>query len=388
MRISPQIRILTARIVKNWRLCEGLVVCVEFAAGRFVSIGAERVLALPFPGQPFRKERCIGWLATEILRDTETLMSRLLAYSRTHRSSGRFLTNCIRQEAGLRLAEIFANSPSRSGLEPSIIGFSSLIEADAWDSGTKAKKTNFLCSLELGNFGFDRAHYSLCLLQRWDGGPEQRQQIEDWLPSTFRETGELKWFRDNFPTDQFILITWEGCKIARDPEVYPEDVDDPRIAKLADLLRGTTLPADHPDAVEAKKFVKSVSTGREVLDRLISPDNAVSYEDAVERLKGSVLGPDGRQTCLLVSVTEDATKSLKKVLGRGQYRIFRPSVPPGLIRRQLKEVGISEESVHFGGPPVDSISIDEEGERTLVRLAGCLASWGLACHGGRCGASS
>lgn len=205
-------------------------------------------------------------------------------------------------------------------------------------------------------------------------------KIEDWLPSTFRETGELKWFRDNFPTDQFILITWDGCKLAGDPEIYPEDQDDPRIEALAKALRGESLPADHPDAIACKQFIKSVSTGREVLNRLISPEKSVRFEDAVDRLKGSVLGPDGRQTCVLVSLTDAASKNLKAILGRGQYRVFRPSVPPGVIRRQLAEVGVGPDSVHFGGPPVDNIAIDEEGERTLIRLAGisCLLGLGLA----------
>lgn len=202
-------------------------------------------------------------------------------------------------------------------------------------------------------------------------------KIEDWLPSTFRETGELKWFRDNFPTDQFVLITWEGCKIARDPEVYPEDVDDPRIQQLTDALRGVSLPPGDPDRDECERFIKSVSSGREVLNRLVASENAVAYDEAVERLKGSVLGPDGRQTCLLVSLTDEATRSLKALLGRGQYRIFRPSVPPGLIRRQLAAVGISPDAVHLGGPPVDNISIDEEGERTLIRLAGVSGLLGL-----------
>ena len=59
-------------------------------------------------------------------------------------------------------------------------------------------------------------------------------KVEDWLPKSFKETGELAWFRKNFPSDQFILVSWEGCKLADPSEGIEED--DPKIAKLASLV--------------------------------------------------------------------------------------------------------------------------------------------------------
>lgn len=202
-------------------------------------------------------------------------------------------------------------------------------------------------------------------------------KIEDWLPTSFRETGELKWFRDNFPTDQFILITWEGCRISGNPDVYPDDVDDPRIQQLKKLLLGQNAPLNDIDAQESIQYIKSVTTGRDVLDQLTSAPQSLAHDDAVERLKGSLIGPDGRQTCLLITLKDGATTKLKYILGRGMRRIFRPNIPEGVIRRQLAKVGIDSDAVRFGGPPVDSISIDEEGERTLIRLAGASGILGL-----------
>ena len=202
-------------------------------------------------------------------------------------------------------------------------------------------------------------------------------KIEDWLPSTFRETGELKWFRDHFPTDQFILVTWEGCSLSGSPDVFPDDTDDPRIAQLKNGLLAVNAVEGDVDAEDCRKYIKSVTTGRDVLDQLLAPPQSLAYDDAVERLKGSLIGPDGRQTCLLVTLKEGATTNLKHILGRGTRRIFRPNIPEGVIRRELAKVGIDSSAVRFGGPPVDSISIDEEGERTLVRLAGASGILGL-----------
>jgi len=201
-------------------------------------------------------------------------------------------------------------------------------------------------------------------------------KVEDWLPKSFAETGELAWFRENFPSDQFILISWEGCKLGANPEVGASE-DDPRIAKLAALIAPETLDPNDVDAVEAKKYFKGASTGRQLLEQLTSGSHPLSYENAIERLKGSVIGPDGRQTCVIASLDPKTTARLKPILGHGQTRIFRPNIPPGVLRRLIAEVGVPDSELHLGGPPVDNISIDEEGERTLVRLAGVSGLLGI-----------
>ncbi len=209
-------------------------------------------------------------------------------------------------------------------------------------------------------------------------------KVEDWLPKSFAETGELAWFRKNFPSDQFILVSWDGCTLGESPELGGEG-DDPRIAKLAALVAPENPDPNDVDSVEAKKYFKGVQTGRQLLERLTKAEShPLEYADAIDRLKGSLIGPDGRQTCVIVFLDPDTTAKLKPILGHGQMRIFRPNVPPGVLRRLIAQVGIPDEQLHLGGPPVDNISIDEEGERTLVRLAGfsgligiVLAWWSL-----------
>ncbi len=216
-------------------------------------------------------------------------------------------------------------------------------------------------------------------------------KVEDWLPKSFAETQELTWFRKNFPTDQFILISWEGCQIGNGADVP----DDPRIAQLTKLLRGEVVeelernpsdvaksltPADIAvDPNQIRRYVKSVGNGREMLNELTSPPMNIPIDVAIERLKGSLIGPDGKQTCLIVSLTPEATSHLKDVLGRGQKRVFklRADLPAGIVHRAIAKVGIPADQAHLGGPPVDNISIDEEGEKTLVRLAGISGLLGL-----------
>jgi uncharacterized protein len=203
-------------------------------------------------------------------------------------------------------------------------------------------------------------------------------KVEDWLPKSFAETTELTWFRANFPTDQFIVLSWEGCRLGSDPSLPDAEPDDPRIERVAQLLQPSQEASDDDqDVREARQFIKSVTTGRAMLDQLTSAPSNLPYELSVERLLGSVIGPDKKQTCLIVSLTPEGGKKLKLLLGQEKVRIFRPNVPPGLIHRIVAKCGLDSNLVHLGGPPVDNVAIDEEGEKTLVRLAGAAGLLGL-----------
>lgn len=117
-------------------------------------------------------------------------------------------------------------------------------------------------------------------------------KVEDWLPKTFAETAELEWFRANFPTDQFVIVSWEGCRLGTDPSLPNAEPDDPRIAQLASILQPPPDAIETEDTRDARMFVKSVMTGREMLDQLTSPPSSIPYEMAVHRLTGSLIGPD------------------------------------------------------------------------------------------------
>lgn len=213
-------------------------------------------------------------------------------------------------------------------------------------------------------------------------------KVEDWLPKTFEETKQLAWFRKHFASDQFVVISWEGCRLGDVDGSDPTVEDDPRIERLAHLLvaeageptdpmLAPVKPVADEFKTEAKRFFKSVTTGRRVLERLTSAPLNLEPEEAVKRLQGSLLGPDGRQTCVVVSLHNEALGHLKQIMGSGQKRIFRPNDPPGLLRQMIMAAGLSLDEVHLGGPPVDNAAIDEEGERTLIRLAGVSGLLGL-----------
>jgi predicted RND superfamily exporter protein len=200
-----------------------------------------------------------------------------------------------------------------------------------------------------------------------------KNDVADWLPASYDETKQLGWFREHFVADQFIIISWDSCELGDKDQL--EKKDDPRIEKLRTALLNVTHK--NPDGTEFNCF-KSVTTARRVLNELTAPPTELKYKDALERLKGSLVGPDGEQTCVIATLDDKSNRKLREVLGRPVTRklYLRKRVTTPLFLA-LREAGITTEEVRLGGPPIDNVAIDEEGERTLLKLALLSGAFGL-----------
>ncbi|NQU22180.1 MAG: MMPL family transporter [Candidatus Nealsonbacteria bacterium] len=226
-----------------------------------------------------------------------------------------------------------------------------------------------------------------------------RNDVKDWLPSHFEETKLHREFQKFFPHEQFVLVSWEGCTLeddrlellARKLETY-----DPSLKKLgitgslakileANKLRTLREIEEHPnvrsiDGVGPEEgiritkaindwvspFKSPVLTGRRAIDELKANYPDLEDEEVFYRLEGSLIGKDHDKTCLVVTLSESAKgKQLRETLET--------------IRNFAAECRIDVEAgeLHMGGPPVDNVAIDIEGERTLMRLAGLSAVVGL-----------
>jgi predicted RND superfamily exporter protein len=210
-------------------------------------------------------------------------------------------------------------------------------------------------------------------------------KVLDWLPTSFSETADLKWFRQHFQADGFVVISWEGCRLGGNPRNDNAPPDDPRIEQLAQSLV-PDLDADHEsdrpaDESPESRYFRSITTGRRLLNRLTEPPMEIPYELAVERLQGVVIGPDGRQTCVVAMLSKEGLDHFREAIGRGNQGRLQIGQPEGVLFRKLRACGIDPETVHLGGPPVDNVAIDEEGERTLVRLGVLAGLVGLVLAG-------
>jgi len=78
--------------------------------------------------------------------------------------------------------------------------------------------------------------------------------VRDWLPAHFVETGQYRWFCERFGSEELVVISWPGCNL-----------DDPRLEQLAASLTRRSLASEsqaHP------ALFTRVTTGRQLVDKL------------------------------------------------------------------------------------------------------------------------
>ena len=173
--------------------------------------------------------------------------------------------------------------------------------------------------------------------------------VRDWLPAHFPETAQYRWFRERFSSEDFVVVSWPGCTL-----------DDPRLENLSDNLRQRSaqhlLHGGYP-------LFSRVTSGSELVDELASDRVGLSRSQVIARLRGTMIGPDGRQTCAVVTIDDGARLKLRLVLDE--------------IRAAAAEIGLPKDAVHLGGPAVVNDAIDKSSSESLVRLAGLAALVGL-----------
>ncbi len=203
----------------------------------------------------------------------------------------------------------------------------------------------------------------------------------DWLPPAYQESADLTWFQRHFIGEQFALVTYDGCSLQNDeklellarklvpggPSPVTSDEDLPEQAP------SETAAADGNQAASAAHhhWFKRVMTGRSMLEELASPPTSLSPSVAYRRLEGALIGPrarneagelqdqETRTSCMVVTLSKEASSSNQNMCAAIQ----------AIEQVAVEECSIPRESLHMGGPPVDNVAIDVEGERTLMRLA-------------------
>ncbi|MDY0165130.1 MAG: MMPL family transporter [Thermoguttaceae bacterium] len=249
-----------------------------------------------------------------------------------------------------------------------------------------------------------------------------RNDVKDWLPNSFEETAVHTWFKEHFPHEQFVLASWEGCTLDDQRlRLLADKLEtfDPNLSQLgivgreAEALREqklATLSAlkDHPNlrtvpgitqrrAQELERIVHSwrspfkspVLTGARLVHEMKLRYPELSDEEVLTRLEGTIIGEDHSKTCLVVTLTDAAAgKQLRPTLeiirDLARQCDIEPPVPErtssllvygieafgGFLRELVHGRAPTEGGIRLGGPPVDNVAIDIEGERTLMRLAG------------------
>lgn len=165
--------------------------------------------------------------------------------------------------------------------------------------------------------------------------------IEDWLPPSFEETKQLLWFADEFGSDAFLMVSWEGCSL-----------EDPRATSYATELR---KPFDVDTDASLLPFHEVIS-GTEAFEQMMEPPLELSRRDAKARLGGWAVGQDGETSCVVAVFTVEGAQ-------------YRHAVIDHMYSVADRVPGLSPSDLRMAGSVVDSVAIDRASNEGLVSLS-------------------
>ncbi|WP_167546946.1 efflux RND transporter permease subunit [Stieleria maiorica] len=162
-----------------------------------------------------------------------------------------------------------------------------------------------------------------------------------WIPPESEERRQFFDFVNDFRTPDVILVSWQGCT-----------VDDERLDRFAVTL----ARADGGHAgVHSEALFDRVLTGRSSLESLQSPPLELSRRQAIERLRGSLIGPGDVSCAIAVLTVKGAVRRDEAI---------------AMIRSVLQdELGLSAQQSHIGGAPVIGKAIDDASVHSMLWLS-------------------
>ncbi len=173
--------------------------------------------------------------------------------------------------------------------------------------------------------------------------------VLQWLPEGFPETEEYNRFRAVFGSDDFAVVSWEGCTL-----------DDPRLERFAQAVAPPGAP--HPPD-DSTRWFSRVITGPRAVTLLTEGPFDISPQQAVAHFRGTLIGPDGETTCAVVTLSEEGNAN-------------RTAAIRALERIAVEHCAIPLEDLRLGGDAVINAAIDFESERAVRRWIAL--SWGVA----------
>lgn len=160
-----------------------------------------------------------------------------------------------------------------------------------------------------------------------------------WLPASMPVREDYDEFKRLFRGDDIMQLSWDGAVLG-----------SPELDAAKAALSVYEVAADDRPA-----YLSNVMTGQEVMDRLMSAPTRFSLTNSQSRLSGSLVGPDGQQTLVLASYTNDGARYRRLTL-----ELFRQCVADA--------VGRTPAEIYMVGSPVDGSIVDQEAFRSIQRF--------------------
>lgn len=164
-----------------------------------------------------------------------------------------------------------------------------------------------------------------------------------WVPITFPARAAYEQFRGRFENGDVVVASWLGCT-----------VDDPRLEQLKSRLE---QPDDASTDARGEPYFERVLTGYNVLRELTARPLALPREEALRRLRGSLVGPDLQTSCAVVVFTSTGVRERDRAVA------FLRHVIDG-------DLHVPDADLRLAGPIMDGLTVDEASAESLNQFAG------------------
>ena len=163
--------------------------------------------------------------------------------------------------------------------------------------------------------------------------------VAQWVHPAFPARQAYDRFCNLFGSGDIAVISWTGCTI-----------DNARLDRLHAALQSE----------DRAPYIDQVVTGRQAFEQLVSPPLNLERSEAVKRLRGSLVGPDGVTTCVFVSLSEAGKADREKTIAK-------------ILETISHECQVDRRELHLAGPAFDAYYLDRATDDSLKRFGGLSA---------------
>lgn len=195
----------------------------------------------------------------------------------------------------------------------------------------------------------------------------------EWVPDSVPVKEDYNRFSEQFDVRDVILVGWPGSKLDSEPlanaAAMLEGLSNPEFDELSTALRQKRvdeLKSIHPwidqfytearELTQMQYPLRWARSGTETLEALTSRPASMSRAAAVRRLQGTLVGPDGEQSCLVMALEFQADH-------------FRREFVPMIQQNLSRLLNVPEEELAFVGGPYDGAVIDTAAIDTVARFS-------------------
>ncbi len=183
----------------------------------------------------------------------------------------------------------------------------------------------------------------------------------DWVPDSIPEKAEFNDFVERFSVAEIVMVSWDGAELGSNELAQAvallrplcEDSPDADVATMGDLPEWAAGEiASLRNLCGSTRPLLWVHSGSEMLDQMTSSPANLPRSVAINRLQGSVVGPDESQTCMVISLGEAALV---------HRRMFLPQLREAIGRL----TGKSKSQIAMAGGPFEGATVDDESVRSV-----------------------